>query len=127
MPASASSPTWALKPWCQFWPFLAWWASGSRALLAFLVLEGASTKVASTMVPALILSPSAASEALSSSNSALPRPLGESSGRKRHSVVASGTASPQPTKERTAAESHSASSAPSSESWKATWATYMRS
>ena len=23
VPASASSPTWALKPWCQFWPFLA--------------------------------------------------------------------------------------------------------
>ena len=127
VPATASTPTWALYPKCQFCPFFAWWASGSLCLRAFFVLEGASTKVASTMVPALMRRPSASREALSSSSRALPRPLAASSERKRHSVVASGTASPQPTKDLTAAESHSASSVPSSESWKAIWATYMRS
>ena len=70
--------------------------------------------------------PSASREALSSSNSALPRPLSSSSRRNLHSVVASGD-SPHPTNALTALESVTASSAPSSDRSKATWTAYMRS
>ena len=38
-------------------PFLVWCISGSRALAAFLVEEGALMIVASTIVPVAILSP----------------------------------------------------------------------
>jgi hypothetical protein len=74
-PLPASTPMCALKPKCQFFPFLDWWASGSRECPSFLVELGASMKVASTMEPPRIMTPAASSSEFSSSSMALPRPF----------------------------------------------------
>src|SRR6516164_9214475 len=83
-------------------------ASGSRALLAFLVEDGALMIVASTIVPVATFSPLAARCRWTSSNSRRPRSFASSRWRKRHTVVSSGTGSrprSTPTKPRIARES----------------------
>lgn len=56
-PLSASTPIWALYPKCHVLPFLAEWASESRSFFRFLVEDGASMNVESTMVPFFKISP----------------------------------------------------------------------
>ena len=60
-PEPVSTPMCALKPKCQALPFLPWCASGFRAPSRFLVDTGASTKVASTIVPRETATPRSAS------------------------------------------------------------------
>ena len=50
-PVPASTPACALYPKCQLFPFLAWWASGSRERSRFLAGEGDPARVASTTGP----------------------------------------------------------------------------
>ena len=127
-PVSASTPTPSSCPKCQFCPFLAWWASGSRAPSAFLVDDGLSMKVASTMVPRLTASPPSAADPKAEETMASPTPQRSSRWRNLHRVVASGTSKgATPTKERIVAESQTWSSHSRSERPKQTCTMYMRS
>lgn len=101
----------SLYPKCQFWPFFAWWASGSRFPAEFFVEDGLSTKVASTMVPRLIWSPRSAADSATASSILAPIPLSSRRWRNLQSVVASGTPSgATPTNRLIAAESQTCSS-----------------
>jgi hypothetical protein len=58
-PAFVAALTWAFMPKYNWLPFLVWCMSGSWALSAFLVEDGALMIVASTMVPVETFNPSA--------------------------------------------------------------------
>lgn len=66
-----ATPTWALYPKCHVLPFLAECASGSRFLSLFLVEDGASMKVESTIVPFLRIKLRSVSKATTCAKKAL--------------------------------------------------------
>jgi len=66
---AAATPKCAFMPKYHWLPFLVWCISGSRALSAFLVEDGALMIVASTIVPVATFSPFAAKCRCTSSNS----------------------------------------------------------
>src|ERR1700760_1045742 len=68
-----SPPKCAFIPKYHWFPFFVWCISGSRALSAFLVEDGASMIVASTLVPVDTFSPFAVKCRCTSSNSCWPR------------------------------------------------------
>ena len=83
----------AFIPKCHWFPFFVWCISGSRSPDRFLVDDGASMMLASTMVPSLSRSPCDSRWALISSNSPLPSSWRSRRWRKLRMVVSSGRAS----------------------------------
>ena len=114
MPHSASTPTWGFIPKDQSLPFVVDDISGSRALSLFLVEDGASMIVASTIVPERSEMPLSARCAFTSAKSASVSPCRSSRWRKLRIVVSSGMRSSpnsMPAKRRIASLSYSVSSA----------------
>ena len=85
-PMSLSTPTYALYPKCQVFPFFVEWASGSRFFSLFLVLVGAKISVESTIVPFFSSSPRSWSSPVTRANSFSYIPLRISRFRNRSSV-----------------------------------------
>src|SRR5207253_9860815 len=90
-PRGDITPICAFIPKCHWLPFLVWCISGSRALLLFLVEDGAAMIVASTIVPWRISRPRSSSIADTSANNAWLNSCRSSQWRKFRIVVSSGT------------------------------------